>query len=161
MPSYDAIDLALLEALIADPRGPYVALAERVGLSRNTVQAHISSMEVEGGFLPFDRRINLEHLGLPLTAFIMVAVSQKELSRIVDQIATIPEVLQAHGLSGAYDLFVQVASTDAHDLFRIDGEILAIDGVQRTETSLSMGELIPYRVGPLLTERRRSVSTRE
>jgi len=26
----------------------------------------------------------------------------------------------------------------------------AIDGVVRTETSLAMGELIPYRLGPLL-----------
>jgi hypothetical protein len=37
------------------------------------------------------------------------------------------------------------------DLFRIDEQILAIDGVERTETSLAMGELIPYRLAPLLT----------
>jgi DNA-binding Lrp family transcriptional regulator len=72
------------------------------------------------------------------------------LARIAERIAEIPEVLQAHGLSGSSDLMVQVVSRDAHDLFRIDGEILAIDGVERTETSLSMGELIPFRIGPLL-----------
>jgi aminopeptidase N len=36
----------------------------------------------------------------------------------------------------------------------VDGEILAIDGVERTETSLSMGELIPFRIGPLLAKKR-------
>lgn len=154
MPSLDAIDLALLEALTEDPRGSYVALAERLGLSRNTVQAHMTSLEASGAFLPFDRRINPEQLGYPLSAFITVAVRQKEIARIVAKIAEIPEVLQALGMSGASDLMVQVVCTDAHDLFRIDGEILAIDGVERTETSLSMGELIPFRMGPLLAKRR-------
>jgi DNA-binding Lrp family transcriptional regulator len=147
---YDAIDRALLEALTEDPRGSYVALAERLGLSRNTVQAHMTQLEASGAFLPFDRRINPEPLGYPLTAYITVTVQQKALAAIVEHIAAIPEVLQAVGMSGASDLMVQVVCTDAHDLFRIDGEILAIDGVERTETSLSMGDLIPFRMGPLL-----------
>jgi DNA-binding Lrp family transcriptional regulator len=154
MPSYDAIDLALLAALTDDPRGSYVALAERLGLSRNTVQAHMTQLEAAGAFLPFDRRINPEPLGYPLAAFIQVSVRQKELAQIVAQIAEIPEVLQAHGMSGASDLMIWVVCTDAHDLFRIDAEILAIDGVERTETSLSMGELIPFRMAPLLGKQR-------
>jgi DNA-binding Lrp family transcriptional regulator len=151
-PAYDAIDLALLTALTEDPRGSYVALADRLGLSRNTVQAHMTQLEASGAFLPFDRRINPEPLGYPLSAFITVKVQQKELAPIVERIAAIPEVLQALGMSGASDLMVQVVCTDAHDLFRIDGEILAIDGVERTETSLSMGDLIPFRMGPLLAK---------
>jgi DNA-binding Lrp family transcriptional regulator len=154
MPSYDAIDIALLEALRDDPRASYVALAERLGLSRNTVQAHMTQLDADGAFLAFDRSINPEPLGYPLTAFITVAVRQKELARIVERLAELPEVLQAHGMSGAADLLVQVVCTDAHDLFRIDGEILAIEGVERTETSLSMGELIPFRIGPLLDRSR-------
>jgi len=149
-PVYDAIDLALLSALTDDPRGSYVALAERLGLSRNTVQAHMTQLEASGAFLPFDRRINPEPLGYPLTAAIAVSVRQKELAQTVSRIAEIPEVLQAHGMSGADDLMVWVVCTDAHDLFRVDAEILAIDGVERTETSLSMGELIPFRMAPLL-----------
>ena len=43
-----------------------------------------------------------------------------------------------------------MAHSELTDLFRIDEEILAIDGVERTETSLAMGELIPYRLSPLL-----------
>src|SRR6185503_4105334 len=115
-----------------------------------TVQAHMTQLEAAGAFLPFDRRINPEPLGYPLAAFIQVSVRQKELAQIVSEIAEIPEVLQAHGMSGASDLMIWVVCTDAHDLFRIDAEILAIDGVERTETSLSMGELIPFRMAPLL-----------
>ncbi len=146
----DAVDRQLLTALAADPRATVVALAERLGMSRNTVQARMARLEREGAFLSFDRAIDPEPLGYPLEAFIAVHVRQKRLAEVVDAIAEIPEVVQAHGLSGPVDLQVRVVCRDAHDLFRIDGLILAIDGVERTETSLAMGELIPFRLGPLL-----------
>ncbi|ACQ82097.1 transcriptional regulator, AsnC family [Beutenbergia cavernae DSM 12333] len=150
MRSYDAVDLDLLAALADDPRGTVVALAERLKVSRNTVTARLAQLESSGAFLDFDRRVDPTYLGHPLTAFIEVQVRQKELARIVEALAEIPEVLQAHGRSGTADLRALVVCRDADHLFRIDAAILAIDGVERTETSLAMGELIPYRVRPLL-----------
>lgn len=153
MAAYDVVDRSLLTALAADPRATVVALADRLGLSRNTVQARMAKLEASGAFLSFERSIDPGPLGFPLEAFISVHVQQKLLSEVVDRIAAIPEVIQAHGLSGSVDLLVRVVCRDAHDLFRIDGAILAIDGVERTETSLAMGELIPYRLAPLLDRR--------
>jgi DNA-binding Lrp family transcriptional regulator len=150
MNGYDQVDRALLSALSADPRATVVALADRLGLSRNTVQARMSRLEASGAFLSFERSIDPAPIGYPLEAFVSVHVRQKRLTEVVEEIARIPEVIQAHGLSGQIDLLVRVVCRDAHDLFRIDGEILAIDGVERTETSLAMGELIPYRLAPLL-----------
>lgn len=150
MTAYDSVDKALLTALAPDPRATVVALADRLGLSRNTVQARMARLEASGAFLSFERSMDPAPLGYPLEAFIAVHVRQKLLGEVVDEIARIPEVIQAHGLSGSIDLLVRVVCRDAHDLFRIDGEILAIEGVERTETSLAMGELIPYRLKPLL-----------
>jgi DNA-binding Lrp family transcriptional regulator len=150
MNGYDAVDRSLLAALARDPRATVVALADRLGLSRNTVQARMSRLEASGAFLSFERSIDPAPLGYPLEAFISVHVRQKRLAEVVDEIAVIPEVIQAHGLSGSVDLLVRAVCRDAHDLFRIDGEILAIEGVERTETALAMGELIPYRLRPLL-----------
>ena len=150
MNGYDAVDRALLAALAADPRATVVALADRLAMSRNTVQARMSRLEASGAFLSFERSIDPTPLGYPLEAFVAVHVRQKRLTEVVEEIARIPEVIQAHGLSGNVDLLVRVVCRDAHDLFRIDGEILAIEGVERTETSLAMGELIPFRLKPLL-----------
>ncbi|MEU2202291.1 Lrp/AsnC family transcriptional regulator [Isoptericola sp. NPDC019482] len=150
MRSYDAVDLSLLTALADDPRATIAALAERLRLSRNTVHARLTRLEESGAFLDFDRRINPAALGHPLTAFLEVTVRQRELPAIVDRLAEIPEVVQAYGHSGAADLRVHVVCRDTDHLFRIDAAILAIDGVERTETSLSMGELIPYRIRPLI-----------
>ncbi|MGR0319990.1 Lrp/AsnC family transcriptional regulator [Agromyces sp. ZXT2-3] len=150
MTGYDAVDRALLSALAADPRATVVALAERLRLSRNTVQARMARLEASGAFLSFERSIDPAPLGYPLEAFVAVHARQKVLSEVVAALAEIPEVIQAHGLSGQIDLLVRVVCRDAHDLFRIDEEILAIEGVERTETSLAMGELIPFRLAPLL-----------
>jgi DNA-binding Lrp family transcriptional regulator len=152
MHNLDAMDLQLLLALSEEPRSTVVALAERLGLSRNTVQARMARLETNGVFLGFDRRINPASAGYPLMAFITVHVQQQKLAAIVDQLAEIPEIIQAHGLSGPSDLLVRTVCTDAEDLFRINGKILACDGVERTETALEMGELIPYRMRQLLEQ---------
>jgi DNA-binding Lrp family transcriptional regulator len=146
----DRVDHELLRALCADPHSTYVGLAQTLGLSRNTVQARMTRLEDAGVFLHFDRRISPALLGYPLTAFIEVFIQQKRTAEVIDKLSLIPEIVQAHGMSGAADLLVRVACADAEDLFRIDRAILDCDGVDRTETALAMGELIPFRVTPLI-----------
>lgn len=155
MPALDRTDLDLLDALTADPRATVVALAEKLGLSRNTVQARMARLEQSGVFLSFERSLSPAVLGFPLQAFVSISVRQTELPRIISELARIPEVVQAHGLSGSVDLLTRVACRDARHLFDTDARILSIDGVERTETSLAMGEVIPFRVGGLMGLARR------
>ena len=155
MSKLDAVDLDLLRALSADPRATVVALAEKLGLSRNTVQARMSRLERGGVFLSYERSFSPDVLGFPLQAFVNIGVKQTELPRITAELARIPEVLQAHGLSGSVDLLARVACRDARHLFDTDARILSIEGVERTETSLAMGEVIPFRVAGLIGLARR------
>lgn len=146
----DRVDIALLRALTGDPRATVVALAERLGLSRNTVQARMIKLEREGTFLSFERTVSPATLGFALQAAITVQVQQTELPRIIQELATIPEIVQGFGLSGTIDVQVFVACRDAKHLFDVDARIIAIPGVERTETHLVMGEVIPYRITPLM-----------
>lgn len=150
MPQLDRIDLLLLGALAVDHRATVVALSDRLGLSRNTVQARMARLERAGAFLSYDRSISTRALGFPIEAFISATVRQHDLPLIRDQLARVPEVIHAHGLSGSVDLLIRVACRDTQHLFDTDARILAIDGVERTETSLVMGEVIEHRVGPLM-----------
>ncbi len=152
MGTLDHVDLELLAALSIDPRATVVALAERMHLSRNTVQARMGKLERAGVFGSFQRSISPTSLGYPLEAFISVHVRQNDIPRIVQELAQIPEIIQAHGLSGLVDLQLLVACRDAKHLFEVDARVLAVDGVERTDTSLIMGELIPYRLGPLMAQ---------
>lgn len=155
MSRLDRIDLDLLSALAEDPRITVVALADRLGLSRNTIQARMARLDESGVFQSYERSYSTEVLGFPLHAFINIGVKQTELPRIAAELARIPEIVQAHGLSGSIDLMARVACRDARHLFDTDARILSIDGVERTETSLAMGEVIPYRVAGLIGLARR------
>ena len=150
MHTLDGTDTRLLSALAGDPRRTVVALAQKLGLSRNTVQARLSQLEKKHVFLSFERRINPASLGYPLMAFISVHVQQQKLGQLAHDLAGIPEILEGYGLTGSADLLLRVVALDAEDLFRINGKILACDGVDRTDTALAMGELIPFRIQPLL-----------
>ena len=57
MPEVDATDARLLLALAEDPRASVMALSQRLGLARNTVQARLSRLESNDVLAPLDRRI--------------------------------------------------------------------------------------------------------
>ncbi|OMI35545.1 Lrp/AsnC family transcriptional regulator [Streptomyces sparsogenes] len=146
----DATDARILLALATDPRATIVALAEQLGLSRNTVQARVARMEQSGALGSFERRIAPNALGHPLTAFVTARVDQRRLAEVSEALEGIAEVVEVFGLSGETDLLVRVVATDAEDLYGIAGRILAIPGIERTTTALAMRELVPHRLTPLL-----------
>lgn len=148
--SPDSIDARLLLALTRDPRATTIALAERIGVSRNTVQARLNRWHDAGALLPFDRRIDPGYLGYPLRAYMLTHVKQRRLGEVSAALRDVPEVVEVHGLSGAADLLIQVVARDADDLYRIAGRILGIKGVRRTSTSLVMRELVDYRLVQLI-----------
>jgi DNA-binding Lrp family transcriptional regulator len=150
MRTLDTTDLRILVALCAHPEATTVALAQSLELSRNTVQARLARLAAEDVFQSFDRRISLDALGHPLTAFVQLHVHQQQLASISSALLEIPEVVQAHGLTGSADVLVRVAARNAEDLFRIHTRMLAIDGVERADTSLAMAELVAWRTAPLV-----------
>jgi DNA-binding Lrp family transcriptional regulator len=149
----DDVDLKLLLALAGNPRATTVALAETLQLSRNTVQARMTALARAGAFLDYDRCIDPAAAGYPLVAFTTLHVRQQMLVPIVEALSRIPEIVQAHGLSGAADLLVRLVCTSAEDLFRVNAEMLAVPGVERAETAMGISEVIPYRITPLLESR--------
>jgi DNA-binding Lrp family transcriptional regulator len=146
----DRIDARLLLALTRAPRATTIALASAVGLSRNTVQARLSRFDSSDIVRSFERRIDPAALGYPLQAFIFTRVTQRKLGRVAADLAGVPEVVEVNGLSGVTDLLVRVVAQDADDLYRVAGQILAINGVRRTTTALVMRDLVDYRVEPLI-----------
>ena len=151
VPDVDATDVRLLLALADDPRATTVALADRLGLSRNTVQARMTTLAAAGAFRGYDRSFDPAVAGFSLIAFTTVQVHQQLLSQIVEALSLIPEIVQAHGISGSADLLLRIVARSAEELFRVEAAVLAVDGVERTDTVLAIRELIPYRLGPLLT----------
>lgn len=150
MPEIDATDARLLLALTEDPRASVMALSQRLGLARNTVQTRLTRLEGNGVLAPLDQRVRPEALGHHLGAYMSVQVAQRGLAEVSSALADLPEVLEVTGLSGATDLLVHVAATDADHLWRITEAVLAIGGVQRVDTALAMRRFVDRRTVPLL-----------
>ncbi|MFE2040588.1 Lrp/AsnC family transcriptional regulator [Streptomyces sp. NPDC059477] len=146
----DSTDARILLALAREPRATVQALAQRLGLSRNTVQARLAKLELSGALGSRERWVVPGALGYPLTAFVTLRVDQHRLPEVADALAAIPEVVEVFGLSGDTDLLARVVAADAEDLYRIAGQILAGPGVERTSTALAIRELVSHRLTPLL-----------
>lgn len=146
----DATDARILLHLANQPRATTMAIADEVGIARNTAHSRLARLEHNGTLASFERRVSPESLGYPLTAFVTAEVVQRELAEVAAALDAIPEVLEVHGISGSFDLLIHVVAVDADDLYRIAGQILAIPGIQRTNTALAMRQLVDYRITPLL-----------
>lgn len=150
MTNVDATDARLLVELARTPRATGVELAQRLGLSRNTVQARLARWDAEGLLASFERRVDPVVLGYPLAAYVATTVDQHRLADVVAALERIPEVVEVYGLAGAIDLSVKIVARDTDDLYRLAGQILEIPGVERTNMSLVMRELVRQRAVPLL-----------
>ena len=152
MTRLDRTDARILLALCDAPRATGVQLATLLNLARNTVQARLSRWDQDRILAPIDRCVSPRDLGYPLQAFINAVVDQHRLEEVIAQLQTIAQVTQVTGISGEGDLLIVVVATDADDLWRVAGLILAVPGVERTTMSLAMREVVAYRTRPLLEQ---------
>ena len=62
---------------------------------------------------------------------------------MIKELEEIPQVLEAHYTTGVYSIFVKVLCKNTQDLRDVlNDRIQAIEGIQRTETILSLEESI-------------------
>jgi DNA-binding Lrp family transcriptional regulator len=149
MTRIDALDARIILALDDDPDATILALSRALGIARNTVHARLRRLAADGALKPFSQRVDLAALGYELVAFLSLSVSQTD-PGIVQGLLDLPEVISAHYTTGDADLLVQVVAKNTRDLYRITASILAIEGVNRTSTAISLIEPIPNRPHALL-----------
>jgi DNA-binding Lrp family transcriptional regulator len=150
MAKLDRTDARILLALCEAPRASGMQIATLLNLARNTVQSRLSRWESGDVLAPIDRCVSPRDLGYPLRAFIAAVVDQHKLEPIIDCLAAVPEVTEVVGISGTADLHIEVNTTDADDLYRVAGLILAVPGIERTVVSVAMRQAILYRTRPIL-----------
>jgi DNA-binding Lrp family transcriptional regulator len=136
MTSIDALDVRLIRLLAEDARMPAVMIAQRLGTSRNTVQARLARLRTSGhlhGFLP---SVDLPKLGWHVQGYVQVELAQGWLDRVISDIVDVPEVVEAYATAGPADLVCRVVARSHDDLQRVLQSILSVEGVTRTTTSI-------------------------
>lgn len=152
MLSIDRLDGALIALLEADARQSIGALADRLGVARNTVQARLRRLTETGLLGGFSPQLDLVQAGIRVEAFAALELDQGKLDDVVDLIAAIPEVIEIHTTSGREDLLVRIGAVSHAELQQLIQQIVALPGVGHSNTTLALTTPLAYRIGPLLTK---------
>ena len=90
-------------------------------------------------------------------SFVTLEISQRYgHAAVAAHLSDIPEVLEAHTITGAGDILCRIVARSNADLQRGIDQIVGYEGIVRASTFIALAELIPRRVLPLV----RSAATR-
>jgi Lrp/AsnC family transcriptional regulator, leucine-responsive regulatory protein len=141
----DALDRAILGALLEDGRLSQVELAERIPLSATAIARRIRALEEKGVIQGYQARVNRKALGLGMTVMVHIGLtSQNEdlLEAFEEAVASAPSVVSCHLMSGEDDYLLIVMARDLTDFERIHKEQLArLPGVARLKSSFALRDV--------------------
>ncbi|MFQ3231190.1 Lrp/AsnC family transcriptional regulator [Reinekea sp.] len=111
----DRIDRQLLSLLQKDARATAAELAEKVGLSASPCARRIRQLEQSGLITGLHARLSREKLGLSITVFVHVRLSQHQEPVVVSfekAVETMSEVISCYTVSGSFDYLLHVVVKD-------------------------------------------------
>jgi Lrp/AsnC family transcriptional regulator, regulator for asnA, asnC and gidA len=129
----DALDQGIIEALQANGRESFRAIAARLGVSEATVRARYGRLcdddilQVVGVTNP---------LGLGFEQALIGVKTSGPPQPVADEISSWEEADYVVITAGQYDLVVEIVATDRRELLELTNRMRALDGVVSTETFL-------------------------
>jgi DNA-binding Lrp family transcriptional regulator len=144
----DAIDTRLLIELAKDARVPQRKLAEMLGMSSPAVADRIARLKSRGVIRGFSVDIGWDRLGNSTVAFLsIVAAMGQDQNSVIEQLVKVRGVEEISVVTGSTDMLVKIRTRGFDDLRTILAtDIWNIEGVQKTETSISLIRVEPEGV---------------
>ena len=155
----DDLDVTLIHLFAERPRVGVLEASRRLGVARGTVQARLNRLVEAGVITGWGPDLDPRALGYPVTAFLTLEISQVSAEPssaegghelVARHLASIPEVLEAHTITGAGDMWCRVVARSNTDLQRVIDAVLSDPGILRSSTVIALAEQVPYRVRPLV-----------
>ena len=141
----DKLDRKILSVLQADSRASLQEIGAAVGLSPSPCWGRIKKMEEAGVITGYTVRLNPLALGLAETVLVMVTLdshSDNTLEKFGQVLATIPEIVEAHLVSGEYDYLLRIVVKDTRDYEHLLREKLyKIMGIRHSQSSFVLRTL--------------------
>ena len=148
----DPLDCRILLLLLTEPGIGVLGASRRLGVARGTVQARIDRLQRTGVLRSMAPDVDPGALGYPVTAFCTLEIRQGRggHSPVVEHLAAIPEVLEAHTITGSGDLLIRIVGRDNADLQRVIDQVVDDAHVTRASTVISLATRIDHRTVPLV-----------
>jgi Lrp/AsnC family transcriptional regulator, leucine-responsive regulatory protein len=136
------IDARIAAVLAADGRCSYTDLAEKVGLSVSAVHQRVRRLEQRGVIRGYSARIDVEQVGLPLTAFVsLTPIDPAEPDDYPERLRGLTQIEACYSVAGpeSYIVKVRVASPAA-----LEGLLAQIRAVAHVSTRTTVVLSTPF-----------------
>ena len=158
MRQIDEIDWKILRALQFNARITNAELAKRVSLSPSPCWNRVRRLEADGVIEKYVTIISQSAIGMPDSVILEAKLAHHDkvaLSRFEQELASLPEVVEAYLVTGEYDYIVRVAAagTEGYERF-LRERVYRLPSIEHTRSSFALRSLKQtYSAQPLMSER--------
>lgn len=145
MPKFklDEIDHQILDILIENARTPFTDIAKKLLVSAGTIHVRVKKMEEEGVIKGSTLTVDYDKMDYTFIAYVGILLENSSLTeRTIGELRKIPEVTVAHLTTGKFTIFCKLRAKNTKHAKDVIFNIDNISGVLRTETSISLEEVI-------------------
>ncbi|WP_371156823.1 Lrp/AsnC family transcriptional regulator [Jannaschia sp. 2305UL9-9] len=139
---YDEIDARLLRLVQRDATQSAADLSEQVNLSPSACHRRLQRLMAQGIITGQVALLDPRRVGRPTTVFVEISLSTQAdevLDAFEAAVARIPDVLECHLMTGAYDYLLKVVARDSEDFATIHRRHLArLPGVAKLQSSFAL-----------------------
>lgn len=140
----DDKDFKILQELGENADQPISAIAAKIKMPRTTVQERIKRLRQLGVIKKFTIQVDHSKLGKQATAYVLISFQQGATSqkKLAEEIAKLPEVVEAHLITGEWDIIVKIRSESMQSIGTLVVDKLRnMAGVGKTVTCVSLASV--------------------
>ncbi len=139
----DELDHQILETLIENARTPFTDIAKNLLVSAGTIHVRVKKMEEEGVIKGSTLTVDYNKMDYTFIAYVGIFLENSSTTiSTIEEIKKIPEVTVAHLTTGKFSIFCKIRAKDTRHAKEIIFDLDKIPGIKRTETSISLEEVI-------------------
>lgn len=148
MDKIDKLDKKILSILSKNARIPFKDVAAECGVSRAAIHQRVQHL-MEGGVITgsgFD--VNPKSLGYTTCTYVGLNLERGSMYKdVVEQLCSIPEIVECHFTTGSYTMLVKLYAKDNEQLMDLlNNKMQRITCVVSTETLISLEQSIKREI---------------
>ena len=154
MEKIDNLDKKILSILSKNARIPFKDVAAECGVSRAAIHQRVQHL-IAGGVITgsgFD--VNPKSVGYSTCTYVGINLERGSMYKdVVQQLLTIPEIVECHFTTGSYTMLLKLYARDNEQLMDLlNNKMQMIPGVVSTETLISLDQSIKREIPVHLEE---------
>ncbi|WP_092506965.1 Lrp/AsnC family transcriptional regulator [Agrococcus jejuensis] len=138
----DSVDTAILDALQRDGRQSIADLARRIRMSHSATAERMRRLEESGVITGYGAQVDPERLGYAILAYLRLRYPSSVYEPLHALIADLPEVVEAHHVTGDDCFIMKVVATSMRHLEQVSGRVGTLGSVT---TSVVYSSPLPSR----------------